>query len=186
MKLIVGLGNPGKSYSLSRHNVGFRCINHFASRHGILMEKTSCRSRIGIGEVCGVSLILAKPQTFMNRSGDSVSRLVDRSGMPLVDLLVIHDDLDLPVGKIRIRQDGGTGGHKGVESIVDCLGSSDFMRLRVGIGRPQDEDQDVIDYVLHHFDSQDEHLIETTIIRVTEAVECILHEGIVEAMNKFN
>ncbi|MDY6833590.1 MAG: aminoacyl-tRNA hydrolase [Chloroflexota bacterium] len=186
MKLIVGLGNPGKPYSLTRHNLGFRCINHFSSRHGILVEKSSCRARIGIGEIYGMPLVLAKPQTFMNRSGEAVSGLIDRFGISLDDLLVVHDDLDLPLGKMRIRHDGGTGGHKGIESIVACLGSREFVRLRVGIGRPQDEDQDVISYVLQQFDLQDRELVETTITRVAEAVDCILDEGIVGAMNKFN
>jgi peptidyl-tRNA hydrolase, PTH1 family len=138
MKLIVGLGNPGRVYTRNRHNVGFQCLNQFARLKSIRLDRRQCRARIGMGEVSGVPLILARPGTFMNVSGDSVSCLVRRHHIDLSDLLIICDDLDLPLGKIRLRQSGGSGGHRGINSIISALGSGDFARLRVGIGRPQD------------------------------------------------
>jgi len=136
MKLIVGLGNPGESYARNRHNIGFRCLNHLARQQGIRFDSRWAKARLGVGQVAGVGAVLAKPQTFMNLSGLSVSRLVKKYNVALSDLLVVCDDLDLPLGRIRLRGGGSSGGHKGVSSIISSLGSQDFPRLRVGIGRP--------------------------------------------------
>ena len=119
MKLIVGLGNPGRGYANNRHNMGFMCLNYFARTQGIQFDKKQGKARIGTGEVAGNKVVLARPQTYMNQSGQSVSRLVKKFNISLDDLLVIHDDLDLPLGKIRIRQGGSSGGHKGIESIIN-------------------------------------------------------------------
>ena len=118
MKLIVGLGNPGRGYANNRHNVGFVCLNHFAKTQGIRFDKKQGKARIGIGEVAGSKVVLARPQTYMNLSGQSVSRLIKKFNINLDDLLVIHDDLDLPLGKIRIRYGSSSGGHKGIDSII--------------------------------------------------------------------
>ena len=191
MKLIVGLGNPGRGYANNRHNVGFICLNHFARTQGIRFDKKQGRARIGIGEVAGSKVVVARPQTYMNLSGQSVSRLVRKFDINLTNLLVIHDDLDLPLGKIRIRQGGGSGGHKGVDSIITCLGSQDFIRLRVGIGRPttpfaQISEADIIAYVLRDFNADEKQTITQVIPKVSEAILCLLSEGLTAAMNKYN
>jgi PTH1 family peptidyl-tRNA hydrolase len=191
MKLIVGLGNPGRTYANNRHNVGFLCLNYLARLHSVRFDYRQCRARVGIGEVRGGKLLLAKPGTFVNLSGQSVAGLVHKHNIPLSDLLVIYDDLDLPLGKIRLRQSGSSGGHKGMNSIIAALGSEDFPRIRVGIGRPQTEEQSVsedaiVNYVLSDFSPQEEAIIKTVIAQVSEAIDCFLTQGIEAAMSKFN
>ena len=191
MKLIVGLGNPGKTYAHNRHNVGFRCLNYFARLHSIRFDHRQCRARVGIGEVRGERLLLAKPGTFVNLSGNSVACLIHKYNIPLNDLLIIYDDLDLPLGKIRLRQSGSSGGHKGMNSIISALGSKNFPRIRVGIGRPQGENQSIkedaiVNYVLSDFSPQEEAIIKPVIATVAEAIDCFLSQGIVTAMSKFN
>lgn len=192
MKLIVGLGNPGREYAYNRHNVGFRCLNYFAKLHSIRFERRECHARTGIGEVAGEKLLPAKPITFVNLSGKAVGCLVRKYDVALSDLLVICDDLDLPLGKIRLRTSGGSGGHKGMKSIISALANEDFPRIRVGIGRPQGErisssNEDVIvNYVLSDFSPQEEDAIKLAIVRVAEAIDCFLAQGIEAAMSKFN
>ncbi len=185
MNLIIGLGNPGKAYADNRHNIGFRCINKLAKLHGISLAQRQCQAQFGIGQIADTEVVLAKPRTFMNLSGRSVGLLKQRFQTPLTDILVIHDDLDLSLGKIRLQQGGGSGGHKGIESIIAQLGSRDFPRLRVGIGRPQ-EDEDAAAYVLSDFSPGERVVIDDAIARVTEAILCYLREGIVAAMNRYN
>jgi PTH1 family peptidyl-tRNA hydrolase len=192
MKLIVGLGNPGRGYANNRHNVGFACLNHFAKTQGIRFDKKQGKARIGTGEVAGSKIVLAKPQTYVNLSGQSVSRLIKRFNINLNDLIVIHDDLDLPLGKIRISRGSSSGGHKGVDSIISCLGSQDFTRLRVGIGRPTTEgfaeisEADIIAYVLSNFTPDEKQVIVQVTPRVSEAILCLLSQGLAVAMNKYN
>jgi PTH1 family peptidyl-tRNA hydrolase len=191
MKLIVGLGNPGKTYAHNRHNVGFRCLNYFARLHSIRFDHRQCRAKVGISERRGEKLLLAKPGTFVNLSGNSVAGLVHKHDIPLGDLLVIYDDLDLPLGKIRLRQSGSSGGHKGMNSIISALGSEAFPRIRVGIGRPQIEEQSIsedaiVNYVLSDFSPQEEAVIKPVLVKVAEAIDCFLNQGIVAAMSKFN
>jgi len=193
MKLIAGLGNPGRGYANNRHNVGFMCLNYFAKKQGIRFDKKRGKARIGIGEIAGTKVALARPQTYMNLSGQSVCLLVKKFDINLNDLIVIHDDLDLPLGKIRIRRGVGWTTHKGVRSIRDELGSGDFSLLRVGIGRPvKNEDfaefgeDTIINYVLSDFTPEEKQPITQAITRVSEAVLCILTEGLVAAMNKYN
>ncbi len=193
MKLIAGLGNPGRGYANNRHNVGFMCLNYFAKKQGIRFDKKRGKARIGIGEIAGTKVALARPQTYMNLSGQSVCLLVKKFDINLNDLIVIHDDLDLPLGKIRIRQGGGSAGHKGVNSITTELGSQDFIRIRIGIGRPniiggsaEISEADIITYVLSNFTSEEKQPITQAITRVSEAVLCILTEGLTAAMNKYN
>lgn len=185
MKLIIGLGNPGKEYAATRHNVGFRCINGLAKKYSVSFRSGS-KSRFGEGEIQGHKVALAKPQTYMNLSGKAVKLLMQRYKVPLDDVLIIHDDLDLPPGKVRISQGGGSGGHKGIESIIAELGSRDFLRIRVGIGRPPGEDDDAVDYVLGDFGYDEKPVIEEAIARVAEIVICLLDEGVTAAMNKYN
>jgi len=191
VKLIVGLGNPGKVYVQNRHNVGFRCLNYFARLHSIRFDHRQCRARIGLGEIGGEKLLLAKPRIFVNLSGRPVACLVRKHDIPLSDLLIIYDDLDLPLGRIRLRQSGGSGGHKGMTSIVSALGREDFPRIRLGIGRPQVEEQSIsedaiVNYVLSDFSPQEEKVIKPVIATVSEAIDCFLSQGIEAAMSKFN
>jgi len=193
VKLIVGLGNPGRGHANNRHNVGFVCLNHFARKQSIRFDKKQCKARVGLGQVAGGEVVLAKPQTYMNKSGQSVGLLVRKFDVSLNNLLVIHDDLDLPLGKIRIRQGGSSAGHKGIGSTIVELGSQDFIRIRVGIGRPvKDEDftefsgDEVIAYVLSDFTPDEKQAITQVIPTVGEAILCLLTEGLVVAMNKYN
>ena len=191
VKLIVGLGNPGKSYARNRHNVGFFCTNYFARLRSVRFDRRQCRARVGAAEVKGEKVLLAKPTTFVNLSGQSVACLVHKYHVALGDLLVIYDDLDLPLGRIRLRQSGSSGGHKGMNSIISSLGSEDFPRIRVGIGRPRGEKQfvgedDIVNYVLSDFSAGEEAIIRPAIARVAEAIDCFVDRGIEAAMNEFN
>ncbi len=190
MKLIVGLGNPGRTYANNRHNVGFICLNHFARTQGIKFDRKQGKARIGKGEVAGSKVVVAKPQTYMNLSGQSVGLLVKRFNIDLDNLIIIHDDLDLPVGKIRISSGSGSGGHKGVDSIITWLESQDFVHLRVGIGRPSTiegtTEADIVDYVLGDFTPDEKQIIAQAIPRVSDILLCILIEGLTAAMNKYN
>ena len=189
MKLIVGLGNPGRSYARNRHNVGFICLNHFAKTQGIKFDRKKGLARIGTGKVAGNELVLARPQTFMNNSGNSLSRLVKKFNISLNDIMVIHDDLDLPPAKIRLSFGSGSGGHKGIDSIIQELGGQDFIRIRVGIGRPDKpeiSEDDIIAYVLSDFTPDEKRAIDKIIPQVGEAILCLLTEGLTTAMNRFN
>lgn len=192
MKLIAGLGNPGKYYVRNRHNVGFRCINYMARHYSIQLKRHQYDSQIGIGKIAESQVLLAKPKTFVNLSGEAINRLMRRHHISREELIVIVDDLDLPLGKVRLRQSGRSGGHKGIKSIIAALGDEDFSRVRIGIGRPdQDLDnfinrEDVINHVLGDFSSEEEKIIKSAIATATEAIECIVTDGMTTAMNKFN
>jgi len=189
MTLIVGLGNPGREYAGNRHNVGFRCLDYFARKQGIAFRKCEARSLLGMGDVMKEKIILAKPLTFMNRSGESVAALLRRHRLSPADLLVIYDDLDLPLGKLRIRERGGAGGHNGIKSIINHLGSDEFARIRIGIA-PQEEVETrytrTPEYVLSDFDAEERIMLKETYIRVSDAVNCLVTEGTTAAMNKYN
>lgn len=189
MKLIVGLGNPGRSYAANRHNIGFICLRHFARNQGIKFNQKKGLARIGTGTAAGNKVVLARPQTYMNNSGQSVSRLVSKFKVNPEDLLVIHDDLDLPPAKIRLSFASGSGGHKGINSIIHELGTKDFARLRVGIGRPANPnptEDDIIAYVLSNFTPRERKALTPVIPKISEAILCLLTEGLTPAMNKFN
>lgn len=169
------------------------CLSYFARAHGIQFDKKQGKARIGSGEVAGSKVVVARPQTYMNLSGQAVSRLIRKFSINLDNLLVIHDDLDLPLGKIRLRQGGGSAGHKGVKSITTELGSQDFLRLRVGIGRPiittgstEIAEADIVTYVLSDFTPDEKQTITQVIPQVSEAILCLLTEGLTVAMNKYN
>jgi len=187
MKLIVGLGNPGRVYANNRHNIGFVGINHFARTQGIKFDRKQGRARIGMGKVAGNEVVLAKPQTYVNLSGKSVSRLVKKFNISLDELIVIHDDLDLPLGKIRLSYGSSSGGHRGIDSIIKELESQNFIRIRVGIGRPAEiSDDEIIAYVLSDFTPEQKQAIVQVIPKVSEAILCLLTEGLEAAMNKYN
>jgi PTH1 family peptidyl-tRNA hydrolase len=193
MKLVVGLGNPGFLYARNRHNIGFMCVNHLARLQHIHFDRKQGYARTGIGNIGPHRVVLARPQTFMNSSGDSVHRLVQLLRVNPDDLVVIHDDMDLPIGKVRLRLGGSSGGHKGVESIIARLGTRDFYRVRVGIGRPEAEggspaekEEAVIGYVLSDFSGEERKLVEGALPQVSGAVVSLLTEGLAAAMNKYN
>jgi PTH1 family peptidyl-tRNA hydrolase len=191
MKLIIGLGNPGLAYARNRHNIGFMCLSHLARTQGIRFNKRQGNARTGTGSIGGERVVLARPQTYMNASGASVGQLVDRFHITPADLIVIHDDLDLPTGKIRLRLGGRSAGHKGINSIITRLGSTDFYRLRVGIGRPDipegsDKETAMVAYVLSDFNPEERKVIAGAVHEASRAVVCIINEGPEAAMNKYN
>ena len=193
MKLIVGLGNPGYLYARNRHNVGFMSVGHLAKLKDIPFDKKQAQARTGIGNIGSNRVVLARPQTFMNASGESVSALMHKLNVKPSELIVIHDDLDLPVGKIRLRLGGSSGGHKGIDSIIARTGTRDFYRLRVGIGRPEkaedspvNKEEAVISYVLSDFTADEKKIIEETLPAASSAIICLLSEGLEAAMNKYN
>jgi PTH1 family peptidyl-tRNA hydrolase len=192
MKLIVGLGNPGFLYARNRHNIGFMCVSHLAKMRDIRFDRKQGQARTGIGNIAGNRVVLARPQTYMNASGESVSALMRKLNVTPSDLIVIHDDLDLPPGKIRLRLGGSSGGHKGIDSIIARTGTPDFYRVRVGIGRPETDEaaavkeETVIAYVLSDFTPEEKKIIDKTIPRVGEAIVFLLAEGLNATMNKYN
>jgi PTH1 family peptidyl-tRNA hydrolase len=183
--LIVGLGNPGPRYDANRHNVGFRCLDRLAGAYDLTFDKRQKRARVALGTIHGQRVILAQPQTFMNESGRAVAPLARFYQVEMERLLVVYDDLDLPLGTVRLRPEGGTGGHKGMRSIAEHLGSQDFSRLRLGIGRPPGR-MDPAAYVLQDFSVEDQPLVEDMLERAVTAVETWLCEGIEAAMNRHN
>jgi len=184
-KLIVGLGNPGPNHAFNRHNVGFQCLDRIAQAHGLEFTQRRFGASLAFGEILGVKVLLAKPLTYMNLSGKAVGPLVRWYKVPAEGLLVIYDDMDLALGSIRLRQRGGAGGHRGMLSIVDSLGTQDFPRLRVGIGRPPGK-MDPVDYVLDDFAPGERTVIEEAYERAISTVGCWLTEGIVTAMDRYN
>jgi peptidyl-tRNA hydrolase, PTH1 family len=190
MKLIVGLGNPGSGYASNRHNIGFISLNHFAKLNKITFDKKQGKARIGAGTVAGQQVVLARPQTYMNASGQAVDLLMQKYYLSLDDLIVVHDDMDLPLGKIRIRKGSSSGGHKGIESIIAAMGSKDFVRIRVGIGRPsaadQTKEEGIIEHVLGDFSREEQPAVKEAVARASEAIVSLLNEDLASAMNKFN
>jgi len=184
MRLIVGLGNPGPRYRDTRHNVGFRVIDRLAERWEIAVGGRRHQAEVGGGSVAGERVVLAKPQTYMNLSGEAVVRLRRAFGVAAPDVVAVYDDLDLPVGRVRVRADGGAGGHKGVASLIAVIGRG-FPRVRVGVGRPP-AGVDPVTYVLEPFASAERPVMATAIEHAVEAVECLLREGVERAMNTFN
>jgi PTH1 family peptidyl-tRNA hydrolase len=182
-RLIVGLGNPGEAYRLTRHNIGFMVVDRLAYRHRILLDKRRFEAIFGLGRVDGRSVILAKPITFMNLSGPAVRNLAYFFSLDTKDLLVIHDDIDLVFGKIKIKQKGGDGGHNGLKSLIEAFGSGAFARVRIGIGRP-DTKQEVKGYVLNRFDAQQEAVLDEVITMAQDAVETIVLRGLSGGMNR--
>jgi len=184
--LIVGLGNPGKQYEDNRHNVGFMVADVLTERWHIELKRKRKNALTGEGVFADHAVILAKPQTFMNNSGLSVGPLQRLYGVQAENLLIIYDDLDLPFGRIRLRASGGAAGHHGMESIIEKVSTRDFPRLRVGIGRPKHEGEEVIDFVLKSFQSSDKKKLEVVLNQAADAVEMVLRSGIEIAMTHFN
>ena len=184
MKLIVGLGNPGRRYQGTRHNIGARVIATLARRHHVALREEGWAD-VGALTLDGARVLLARPQTYVNVSGTAVADLRRRHRLPLENLLVAFDDLDLPVGQIRLRAKGGHGGHNGMRSIIETLGSEEFARLRVGIGRPP-EGVDPADYVLSRFSKEEQARLDEAVERAADAVEAFVRRGIEAAMSASN
>lgn len=189
LKMIVGLGNPGPQYQGNRHNIGFQCVDLLARRHSIDLNKAQMQARTGEGwmQRQGVrqKVLLVKPLTYMNASGQAVGQLVRYYNVALEDMLVIHDDLDLESARLRLRPNGSSGGQNGIKSIIQHLGSDAFARVRVGIGRPPGQ-MDPAAYVLQNFSAAEEENFTPLRGRICDAVECWIFEGMMAAMNQFN
>jgi PTH1 family peptidyl-tRNA hydrolase len=183
--LIAGLGNPGPQHAANRHSVGFRCIERLAALHDLTFDRRQKQALVAAGTVCERRVILAKPQTFMNESGRAVVPLARLYKVQAERLLVVYDDLDLPQGTMRLRPEGGSGGHKGMRSIIEHLGAQGFPRLRIGIGRPPGR-MDPAAYVLQDFSAEEIPLLEETLERAIAAIEVWLREGVETAMNRYN
>lgn len=183
--IIVGLGNPGREFEHNRHNVGFMLLNRLAAKLGDNFGKVQSRALIAKPNYQGERVILVKPQTYMNNSGAPVSSLVRFYKVPLENLLVAYDDVDLPLGTLRLRPLGGSAGQKGMQSIIERLGKDEFPRLRIGTGRPPGR-KEAADYVLQDFPSQDTELLDETLDRAVQAVLTFIQDGLEKAMNLFN
>jgi len=203
VRLVVGLGNPGKQYEYTRHNLGFRVVNALSNQWEIRLTRHKCLSLIGEKKLSSVScrktfkrttnalnrslslptIILAKPLTFVNDSGEAVKTLCDWLKIGKEEILVICDDFNLDKGKLKLRTEGSSGGHNGLESIIESLGSEEFPRLRLGIGRPE-EDLDPAEYVLQEFGEQEESLVEELVGRACQVVEAVISDGIDAAMSR--
>ena len=185
MKLIVGLGNVGRNYEKTRHNVGFCVLDALVERNAAEAGKEKFDGRVVEATIAGEKILLLWPHTLMNRSGQSVRAAVDFYQLPLTDVLVVGDDFNLPMGKLRFRSEGSAGGQKGLGDIIRRLGSDDVHRLRIGIG-PVPDDWDAADFVLGRFDKSERPVIEEAILRAADGVECWIAEGIAASMNRFN
>jgi len=183
--LIVGLGNPGREYSENRHNVGFMALNRLADRLGLKFLRVESKALVTKGDFKGRRLILAKPQTYMNLSGQAVIPLARYYRVPSDRMLIVHDDVDLPFEMLRLRPDGGSAGQKGIQSIIDALGSQDFARLRIGIGHPHGK-KAAAEYVLQNFNRSEAELLPTVLDRAVDAIITFVIEGIWAAMNRYN
>ncbi|HCO12066.1 MAG TPA: aminoacyl-tRNA hydrolase [Desulfonauticus sp.] len=186
IKLIVGLGNPGNKYTFTRHNIGFKIIDSFLEAEEVQVIK---QQNI-LGDLFQVNFLenkyfILKPSTYMNRSGIAVQRVANFFSFSSENILVVHDELDLPLGKIKFKQGGGTAGHNGLKSVCACLGSNAFLRLRIGIGRPQ-KGEDIADYVLSPFYVEEQEMLARIIKTSVEAIKCCLIQGFARAQEKFN
>jgi PTH1 family peptidyl-tRNA hydrolase len=185
VKLIVGLGNPGKQYQATRHNLGFLIVDRIAAQCGIALRTKLHAALVGSGSIEGEKIVLAKPQTYMNRSGTAVAGLLQEFGIAPDDLVVINDDLDLPFGRVRIRPSGSAGGHLGLQSIAESLAGAPFCRVRVGIGRPP-QGIEAAAYVLEPFTAAELEQLTEIVDRGAESVKCLVRDGLSRAMADYN
>jgi peptidyl-tRNA hydrolase, PTH1 family len=187
LHLIVGLGNPGRDYALTRHNTGFMVVDRFAARRrAVWKTERRFQARVARVEFEGRSVVLCEPQTFMNSSGSAVQAVATYYKVPIGQLLVAVDDADLPLGGIRMRPGGSSGGHHGLESIEQHLGTREYARVRIGIGRRSEDTREITDYVLGRFTSGEMSLLEASLDRTCDQMECWVTDGVKKAMNEFN
>jgi len=185
MFLVAGLGNPGEEYALTPHNLGFMVIDRLAERYGIRVTRKECRALVGVGEIDGFEVMLAKPQTFMNLSGDSLAPLMERHGVPLDRFVVVYDELDLPWTAVKIKPKGSAAGHNGMKSVVARLGTSDIVRMRLGI-HPGHPLKSGADFVLAPIKRSQREDLEELVGFAADGVRSIIAEGVEKAMTKFN
>lgn len=184
--LIVGLGNPGKDYTRTRHNCGFRAIDLLAGKLNCKIDKAKFQGLYGQVTLNGRKLFLLKPQTYMNLSGRSVLQLSAYYNIPPQRIIVMFDDISLPPGKLRVRSDGSAGGHNGIKSIIESLGSQDFPRVKIGVGAKPHPEQDLADWVLSSFSALEEKALEPALNNAGQAALCIIENGVPAAANRFN
>ena len=186
MKLVVGLGNPGREYDKTRHNVGFEVLDELVCRTGVTLRRGwSVPAWTGKAEIEGQNVLLVKPRTFINRSGQAVAAATRKRGLDPADVIVVLDDLELPRGQIRIRKRGGAGGHKGLRSVIEALGTEDFTRVRVGVG-PRPVGEDLVEHVLARFTAEERREVDKAVEVAADAVTAVLRDGVEKAMNEFN
>lgn len=183
--VVVGLGNPGRKYEETRHNVGFEVVEILATRHKIKMTKLKFKALYGEGVIGGKKVLLVKPQTYMNLSGESVRDIINWYKVPVENIIIIYDDIDLPVGKLRLRPKGSAGTHNGMKSVIYQIMSHEFPRVRIGIDKPP-EGWNLANYVTSKFSKEEQRKIAEVIVSAADAVEAIIDSGIDQAMNKFN
>ena len=186
MYLVAGLGNPGKEYDMTRHNIGFHTIDYIADELGVKIKKLKYKAIYGECDINGEKVLLVKPQTYMNLSGESISEFVKFFKIPTENVIIISDDIALETGRIRIRKKGSAGGHNGLKNIIYMLNSENFNRIRIGVGAPTHPDYDLKDFVLGRFTKDEIPVLEESIIKSYNAVEEIIKRGADSAMNKFN
>ncbi|MCI0482944.1 MAG: aminoacyl-tRNA hydrolase [Candidatus Dadabacteria bacterium] len=185
MILVAGLGNPGSEYASTKHNLGYLTVDEIGKRAGIDLKKKKFSGVYGEGTFNNDKLILLKPETYMNRSGESVSTVASFYHIPVENIIIVHDELDLPAGTVRIKAGGGSAGHKGVMSVMGELGSGDFIRVRIGIGKPG-EKKGAVSHVLSKFRKEESELVSESVLRAADAVLEIIQHGLQKAMNKYN
>ena len=185
LRMVVGLGNPGEAYAKTRHNAGFMVVDKISEAFSIALDKQKFDARFGIGLVNGVKIVLAKPMAYMNRSGPQIQKIAGYFRILCEDILVVHDDIDLVFGRLKIKEKGGDGGHRGVRSIIDAFGGGDFTRLRIGVGRP-DAEKGASDYVLGKFTLEEGKVLSQIITAAKDAIVTTLCKGTKEGMNRFN
>ncbi|WP_091176353.1 aminoacyl-tRNA hydrolase [Paenibacillus sp. 1_12] len=185
MKWFVGLGNPGTPYQSTRHNIGFMAVDRFAEKHGIKVTQSKCKALLGEGNVNGTKVYLIKPMTYMNLSGESIRAFMDFFKVPIEDFIVIYDDLDTPFGQIRLRYQGSAGGHNGIKSTIQHLGTQSFNRIRMGINRPL-PGYNIADYVLSSFSKEEAKAMPELLDTTCDAMEHALGNSFEKTMAKFN
>ena len=186
MYLVVGLGNPGKQYEMTRHNIGFEVLDYISKEYTIKINKIKHKGLLGEGVIQGERILFLKPQTYMNLSGESVREVACFYKIPVENIIIIYDDISLPTGSVRIRKKGSAGGHNGIKSIIYQLASDDFPRIKLGVGAPRHADYDLKDYVLGHFAKEEADDIISAVKSVPDIITCIIHDGCDKAASKYN
>lgn len=183
MYIIAGLGNPGKKYENTRHNIGFITIDSLASKHNITVDKLKFKALVGEGRISGQKVILVKPQTYMNLSGESIQEVMNFYKVDPENLIIIYDDIDLDLGTLRIRKSGSAGTHNGMRSVVQHINSTAFPRIRIGMGGPKG---DIVDFVIGGMSKAESEVLKETVDKAAEAIDCIIESGIDMSMNRYN